>query len=66
MNAVFPEQKVELDRTCVQVLDKSVSPMQNTFNCRFSRNRQSAHQPPYKVDTPGLLTGHDNTEVYAP
>ena len=38
LNAVFPEQKVELHRTCVRVLDKSVSQMQNTFDCRFPHN----------------------------
>jgi hypothetical protein len=38
LNAVSPEQKVELHRTCVRKLHKSVRPMQNKFDCRFPHN----------------------------
>ena len=51
LNAVFPERKVELHRTCVRVLDKSVSPMQNTFN--------------YKLNTSAYPTSHEQTGSYA-
>ncbi len=36
LNAAFLKRKVELHRTCVRVLDKSVSPMQNTFNYKLN------------------------------
>jgi hypothetical protein len=36
-----PEQKVDLHRTCVRVLDKSASPMQNTFDVGFRKISES-------------------------
>jgi len=53
LNAVFPEQKVELRRTCVRVLDKSISPMQSTFDCRFPQHRRG-HRRASGMQIPGL------------
>ena len=53
LNAAFPEQKVELHRTCVRGLDKLVGPMQPTFNSRFPHNRRVTHRGRFP---PGSMT----------
>src|SRR5271156_1655842 len=43
LNAAVPEREVELHRTCVRLLDKSISPMQSTFNCKV-KDIRVAHE----------------------